>query len=81
MLNKHPERIEAVYKKIERIVLLTIWEVNMIHYKRVAEALVKVGRAPKDLFFRIENHVRNNLGMEYELETIVDILLAFNKAG
>lgn len=31
------------------------------------------------MFFKIENHVRNNLGMDYELNTILDILLAFNK--
>jgi hypothetical protein len=65
--NKHPARIEDVYKRIERIVGLTVWEVNMLHYKKIAESLVKVGRAPKDLFFKIENHVRNNLGMEYDL--------------
>lgn len=52
----------------------------MTYYKRVVEALVSVNRAPPNLFDKIENHILNNLGMEYEVETIVDILFAFNKA-
>jgi len=52
----------------------------MIYYKRIVEALVKVGRSTKYLFDRIENHILNNLSMEYSLQTIVDILFAFSQA-
>lgn len=53
----------------------------MTYYKRIAEALVNVNRYSNVIFARIENHVLNNLSMDYELPTIIDILFAFDKAG
>ena len=53
----------------------------MIHYKRVVESLVQVNRHSNNLFAKIENHVLNNLGMDYETHVMVDILFAFAKAG
>ena len=75
------ERIDYVYKRLERIVTITIWENNMLYYKRIAEALVVVNRFSSEVFFKLEHHIMNNLSMEYELETMVDILIAFSKSG
>lgn len=52
----------------------------MTYYKRITESLVRVNRAPDELFAKIEGHVLNNLSMDYEIETIIDILFAFSKA-
>ena len=61
--------------------MLTVWETNMIYYKRIVEALVAAGRGDSLLFIKIENHILNNLSMPYELPTIVDILHAYHRAG
>lgn len=61
--------------------MLTVWETNMIYYKRIVEALVSAGRLDSLLFIKIENHILNNLSMPYELPTIVDILHAYHRAG
>ena len=75
------KRIDDVYKRLERIVNLTIWEVNMLYYKRLAEAFVAVNRFGSAMFQKLEQHIMSNLAMEYEVETMVDILLAFYKSG
>lgn len=75
------DHIDQVYEKLERTCLLTLWEVNMTYYKRIAESLVRVNRFTPHVFARIENHVTNNLSMEYELTTILDILFAFAASG
>jgi len=82
MLNmfKDQKRIDNVYKRLERIVILTIWEVNMLYYKRIAEALVAVNRFDSAIFKKLEYHILSNLAMEYEVDTMVDILLAFHKS-
>ena len=83
MLNmfKNQERIDYIYKRLERIVILTIWENNMIYFKRIAEALVSVNRFDSEVFRKLEKHIMNNLAMEYELHIMVDILLAFAKSN
>ncbi|KRX02110.1 Peptidase S24/S26A/S26B/S26C [Pseudocohnilembus persalinus] len=78
--SQEQEQIDYTFKKIERITKLTLWEVNMTYYKRITESLVRVNRAPDELFAKIEGHVLNNLSMDYEIETIIDILFAFSKA-
>lgn len=75
------KRIDDVYKRLERIVNLTIWEVNMLYYKRLAEAFVAVNRFGSAMFQKLEQHIMSNLAMDYEIETMVDILLAFYKSG
>lgn len=75
------EYIDKVYKKLERVCLLTIWEVNMTYYKRIAESLVEVNRATPQVFERLEMHVMNNMSMDYETKTMIDILFAFAKSG
>ena len=73
--------IDQVYKKLERLVVLTIWEVNMTYYKRISESLVQVNRFNPVVFDRLENHIMNNLSMEYSLNTMLDILYAFSVSG
>ena len=53
----------------------------MTYYKRIAESLVAVNRFAPEIFARIENHVLNNLAMDYEHTTMLDILFAFAKSG
>ena len=53
----------------------------MTYFKRVAEALVEVNRFSSSVFAKVENHIMNNLAMDYEIDVIVDILFAFAKSG
>ena len=78
---QNQEYIDRVYEKLERTCMLTIWEVNMMYYKRIAEGLVKVNRFTPQVFKRLEMHVMNNMSMEYSLSTMLDILFAFAKSG
>lgn len=80
-LFKSQERIDYIYKRLERVVILTIWETNMIYYRRIAEALVEVNRFDSNVFWKLENHIMNNLSMDYETHTVTAILLAFYKSG
>lgn len=75
------DRIDSVYKRLEYFTSKTVWEVNMIHYKRIVESLVMVNRHEHSIFAKIENHVLNNLSMEYEHHVMVDILFSFARAG
>ena len=75
------EYIDKVYEKLERNCLLTIWEVNMTYYKRIAESMVQVNRFTPQVFERLEMHVMNNMSMDYELRTMLDILFAFAVSG
>lgn len=69
--------MNEIFLKIERVLSITIWEVNMMYYKRILESLVKAKRNPPKLLSLLENHVLNNLSMEYSVFTIVDILFCF----
>ena len=40
---------------------------------------MEVGRKPDKLIYKIEKKILANLGMEYEIETITDILFSFSK--
>ncbi len=53
----------------------------MVYFKRVAEALVDANRYESNIFAKLENHIMNNLAMDYETDIIVDILFAFAKSG
>lgn len=79
MLKQHADQkfIDEVYKKLERICTITIWEVDMTYYKRIAESLVQVNRFTPYVFDKLEHHIKNNLSMEYDLKTMLDILFAF----
>lgn len=72
-----PEQDE-LFKKMERVLSITIWEVNMNYYKTILESLVRVGRRPEKLLSQIEGHVLSNLSMDYTVQTMVDILFAFS---
>lgn len=76
---KKQELIDKIYPRIERNICLTIWEVNMTYYKRIATALAQVNRNNDEVFWKLENHVLNNLSMDYNTETLIDILFAFAK--
>lgn len=76
---KKQELINKIYPRIERNICLTIWEVNMTYYKRIATALAQVNRNNDEIFWKLENHVLNNLSMDYNTNTIIDILFAFAK--
>ena len=43
-------KFDKIYHKIERICLITIWEVNMVHYRDIAMALAEVGRDSEQVF-------------------------------
>lgn len=75
---KDQSYINEVYIRLERIIILTIWETNMINYKRIAESLVIVNRFGSEIFWKLENHIMNNLSMEYDIKTMIDILFAFS---
>ena len=51
--------------------------VSFLLYKVMS--LSEVNRNNKELFFRIERKVLGNLAMNYEFETLADILFAFSK--
>lgn len=68
-----------LYEKVERIVDLTVWDQNMLDYKRVVEALAEVNRFEPAIFAKIEMYILRNMSLDYELKTIVDILYAFGK--
>lgn len=42
-------------------------------------SLSEVNRNNKELFYRIERKVLGNLAMNYEFETLADILFAYSK--
>lgn len=69
--------VDKIYQRLERIIDITLWEVNMLYYKRIAESLVKVNRFTPYLFKKLEFHILNNLSMDYELPTMLDIVWAF----
>lgn len=71
------EKRMKVYEKIERNVNLTIWEVNMVYYKRLAESLLEAGRSQSPLWDKLEGHIISNLGMPYTTRTFCDIFRAF----
>ena len=73
--------INQVYEKLEQLVVMTVGDVNMIYYKRIAESLVQVNRFNPIVFDKLEDHIMNNLSMVYELNTILDILFAFSISG
>ena len=75
------EFVDEVYKSLERVTMITIWEVNMTYYQRIANALVGAGRSSPKLFQKLEYHILRNLDMEYELKTMLDILFSFAKSG
>jgi hypothetical protein len=58
---------DALYKRIERVMGLTIWEENMIVYQKLLTALVEVNRFDHNSFKAIEDKVMSNLSMEYDL--------------
>lgn len=50
-----------------------------MYYRRILQSLIKANRHPKPLIGQLENHILNNLSMEYSLETIIDIADCFVK--
>lgn len=76
---KIQEKIDTLYKKIERIIRLTIWEVNIEHYHSIATALAQVNRFDPLTFGKLEQHILTNLSLTYETKTMVDILFCFAK--
>jgi len=71
-------RITEIYRRIERVIRISIWEENMIKYRDILVSLQKVNRYNERLFNKIENHIMNNLSMEYEMKEVLEILLAMN---
>ena len=53
---------------------IAIWEEKMNKYRDILVSLEKVGRYNERLFNKIENHIMNNLDMEYELKEMLEIL-------
>ena len=76
--------IDEVYKKLERILVLTIAQVNITHYKRITDSLLKVHRFTKFVFDSLERHLIHFLStqpLEYDLKLMLDILAAFALSG
>ena len=76
--------IDEVYKKLERVLVLTIIEVNITHYRRIAESLIKVNRFTKYVFENIESHLMHFIAthtLQYDLKLMLDILAAFAIGG
>ncbi|CAD8184695.1 unnamed protein product [Paramecium pentaurelia] len=72
-------KIDKVYKKLERVIRITIWEVNPIHYHSIAMALAKVNRFDPEMFAKLEQHILTNLSLNYTTKMMVDILFCFAK--
>jgi len=78
------EFIDEVYGKLEKILTLTILEVNINHYKRIAQSLVKVHRFTEYVFQNIEGHLLHFMKthtLQYDLALMLDILAAFSLSG
>lgn len=75
------EFIDKVYERLEWTASVTMWEVNMTYYQRIAKSLAEVERYTPKIFEKLEYHVLRNLDMEYELSTMIDILFSFAKSG
>jgi len=76
--------IDEVYNKLEKILVLTILEVSINHYKRISESLVKVHRFTEYVFENIEGHLLhfiNTHELQYDLRLMLDILAAFAVSG
>ena len=72
--------IDEVYKKLERVLVLTIIEVNITHYKRITANLIKVNRFTRYVFENIESHLMHFLAtheLQYDLKLMLDILSSF----
>ncbi|KAM3136697.1 hypothetical protein pb186bvf_011142 [Paramecium bursaria] len=75
------QKIDQLYKKIERIVRLTIWEVDMKHYQNICLALAKVNRFDPETFAKLEQHILTNMSLTYQPNQLVDILFSFAKGN
>jgi len=76
--------IDAVYKKLEKVLVFTILEVDIAHYKRITESLIKVHRYTRYVFENIEQHLIHFLStqeIEYDLSQMLDILSTFAFSG
>ena len=76
--------IDAVYKRLEKVLVLTILEVDIAHYKRITESLIKVHRFTRYVFENIEQHLMHFLNsheIEYDLGNMLDILSTFAFSG
>jgi len=76
--------IDQVYKKLEKVLVLTIIEVSIDHYKRITEGLMKVNRFTDYVFENIESHLMHFLithTLEHDLNLMLDILASFSIGG
>lgn len=79
LLVEEQSRLDAVYKRIERNIRLSIWEESMDKYQNILKSLVKVNRYDQQVWNKIENHIMNNLAFEYEVSQMLEILYCFSK--
>ena len=65
--------MNKMFRKLENYMLGSIWETNMIYYQRIIKSMTDMRSDNRRAFFKVQNHIQNNLAMEYSADTLFDI--------
>lgn len=75
LLSEKGQKSRKAFKKLETYMITSVWETNMKHYHRIMVSLTQMLSVNKVAFKKIENHILNNLTMDYHPDLLLDIFV------
>ncbi len=79
--DKCHKRSRILFKKLEFNMLLSISDIRMDYYERIANFLVATDSPNRISYSSVENHIVSNIGMNYDKNVIFSIFCSFAKSG